>query len=185
MCGQSQLLIANYLMKRYLFLPIVAILFTLTGCSDKPETPTVGQQASFDRVCDKSNDGKRIAVEGFLKLPEKISSKEKISLLLEIRPAKEMSPKKLGVWTRYGDKVNQLSFVQSSLGFGKPDKNGKLSYNSSRVNTYTHQDLKVNTNDGKTVSYLDRVRVSGKVGFPSKSSGYICVLNNPLFESIK
>jgi hypothetical protein len=50
--------------------------------------------------------------------------------------------------------------------------------------SYTHADLKAIANDGKSIGYLDRVRVSGSVFFPSKVSVSPCVLNNPLIEKI-
>ena len=173
-------------MKQYLFLPIAAILFALTGCF-KSEPPTVGQEMPFNSVCDKSNDGKRIAFEGFLTLPDHISSKDKVSLLLEVRPSKDLkSPMRIGVWTSYGKEVNQLTFVETSFRSNKPNEPGKISVNSSSKLSYTHQDLKVKTNEGKVVSYLDKVRVSGKVVFPSNPPIISkCLLNNPLIESIK
>ena len=35
--------------------------------------PTVGQPSTFENVCDKSADGKRVAIEGYLRLPETIT----------------------------------------------------------------------------------------------------------------
>jgi hypothetical protein len=172
-------------MKKYLYLPMLAILFPLAGCDSKPEPPTVGQKVSFDRICDRSNDNKRIAVEGFLTLPEKVSSKDKISVLLEIRSVKDVSKLgRVGVWTPYGKAANQIAPIDTALRAPNSTAKAKLQDLSKSKSSYTHADLKVTTTDGKSIGYLDRVRVSGKVGFPSKVSISPCVLNNPLIEKI-
>src|SRR5579864_2257729 len=35
--------------------------------------PSVGEPRTFDSVCDKANDGHRVAVEGYLRLPDTIT----------------------------------------------------------------------------------------------------------------
>ncbi len=172
-------------MKKHLYLFILAILFLLAGCNTKSEPPTVGQKVSFDRICDRSNDNKRIAVEGFLTLPEKVSSKDKISVLLEIRSAKDVNkPGRVGIWTPYGKLANQIAPIDTALRAPNSTEKAKLKDLGKSKLSYTHADLKVTTSDGKSIGYLDRVRVSGKVGFPSKVSVSPCVLNNPLIEKI-
>jgi hypothetical protein len=172
-------------MKKHLHLPILAILLPLAGCNTKSEPPTVGQKVSFDRVCDRSNDNKRIAVEGFLTLPEKVSSKDKMSVLLEIRSVKDVNkPGRVGIWTTYGTAANRVNPIDTALRAPNSTKKAKLQDLSKSKLSYTHADLKVTTNDGKSIGYLDRVRVSGKVGFPSKASVSPCILNNPLIEKI-
>ena len=172
-------------MKKYLYLLILAILFPLAGCNTKSEPPTVGQKVSFDRICDRSNDNKRIAIEGFLTLPEKVSSKDKISVLLEIRSAKDVNkPGRVGIWTPYGKAANQIAPIDTALRAPNSTEKPSLQDLGKSKLSYTHADLKVTTNDGKSIGYLDRVRVSGKVGFPSKVSVSPCVLNNPLIEKI-
>jgi hypothetical protein len=42
----------------------------LVACSAGP--PTVGESRDFGSVCDKANDGHRVAVEGYLRLPDQI-----------------------------------------------------------------------------------------------------------------
>jgi hypothetical protein len=173
------------LMKKHFYLPILAILFVLAACNTKSEPPTVGKKVSFDRVCDRSNDGKRIAVEGFLTLPEKVSSQDTISVLLEIRSVKDVNkPGRVGVWTRYGTALNQIAPIETARRVPGSTEKAKLQDWSKAKSSYTHADLKVTANDGKSIGYLDRVRISGKVGFPSNVSVSPCVLSNPLIEKI-
>ena len=42
----------------------------LMACSEGP--PTAGEPREFATVCDKANDGHRVAVEGYLRLPDQI-----------------------------------------------------------------------------------------------------------------
>ncbi|MBV9328780.1 MAG: hypothetical protein JO352_34145 [Chloroflexi bacterium] len=42
----------------------------LVACSEGP--PTAGQPVDFSSVCDKANDGHRVAVDGYLRLPDQI-----------------------------------------------------------------------------------------------------------------
>lgn len=42
------------------------IALALTACGAEP--PTAGQLLAFGQVCDKANDGQRVAVEGYLTL---------------------------------------------------------------------------------------------------------------------
>jgi hypothetical protein len=52
--------------------------------------------------------------------------------------------------------------------------------------SFTAKDLKVTTNDGKTVGYTDRVRVSGTMYYPIVSSvEFKCRLSNTLIESAR
>jgi hypothetical protein len=172
-------------MKQYFHLPILSILFILAGCYTKSEPPTVGKKVSFDRTCDRSNDGKRIAVEGFLTLPETISSQDTISVLLEIRSVKDLNKtSRVGVWTIYGTAANQVAPVKTARRLPGSTETAKIQDWEKAKSSYTHADLKAIANDGKSIGYLDRVRVSGKVGFPSNVSVSPCVLNNPLIEKI-
>lgn len=48
---------------------LVALTCTACGPTEK-KPPTPGEVKAFASVCDKANDSKRIAVEGYLRLPE-------------------------------------------------------------------------------------------------------------------
>lgn len=172
------------------------ILFTiLTGCVTEP--PIVGKATELAQACDRSNDGKRVAVEGYLKLPEEIPVNDKISVLLEIRRSEDVKKLngRVGVWTQYGNEANRVAPVESKSTVTIPGLNGAKSSEQPTpysdqpptVGTYTHANLHVTTNDGQQITYTDRVRVSGNVGFPSSPETTAispCVLNNPLIERV-
>lgn len=146
-------------MKRHFIIPLLTVFTLLCSCTE-PEPPTVGQETAFDTVCNKENDGKRVAVEGFLTFPKSI---KRDILVLRLRKSKELDNKVIGVSTAFGTDVNQATPLKSS--------------------SYSHQDLKVKTQDGQTVGYLDQVRVSGKVYYPISSTvEFKCSLSNVLVE---
>ncbi|WP_017302032.1 hypothetical protein [Nodosilinea nodulosa] len=65
------------------------VLFALaSGCGSTP--PTVGKATDFTQVCDPSNEGERVAVEDYLKLPDQIPVDETLVMLLEIRPSQDV-----------------------------------------------------------------------------------------------
>lgn len=185
-------------MKRQVLTYSIVLAAMLTGCADP--APTVGKLTELAQVCDRSNDGQRIAVAGYLKLPDEIPVDNDISVLLEIRQSQDVKKlnNRVGVWTSYGTEPNQVAKLNSNsiadIPIFKTSKDGKLEalptpYSSQPpvVGTYTHASLHVTTNDGKPVTYTDRVRVSGKVGFPTAPGSQnvsICTMNNPLIERI-
>ncbi|AKG20778.1 hypothetical protein [Calothrix sp. 336/3] len=164
-------------MKRYSVFLLLASLILLPGCTSKPETPTQGKLTSFNTVCNQSNDGKRVAVEGFLTLPTLI---ERNSLILRLRPSQELGRKLSGrIIANPGESETPVIGVSSNFGTG-------VNQTSQVQKSYTHKDLKVKTNDGKTVGYLDRVRVSGTVYHTNSSAiEFKCALSNPLIERVK
>ncbi|MBW4662518.1 MAG: hypothetical protein KME15_28060 [Drouetiella hepatica Uher 2000/2452] len=182
-------------MNKQCFACFMTLLAVLTGCTNKP--PTVGKATELVRACGRSNDGKRIALEGYLKLPDEIPVDNTISVLLEIRLSKDVKRlnDRVGVWVQYGNETNRVAPVESKSTITIPGLNGAKSnaqptpYTDQppTVGTYTHADLHVTASDGQQITYTDRVRVSGKVGFPSSPETAAispCVLNNPLIERI-
>jgi hypothetical protein len=182
-------------MKEKCFTCYIMMFALLTGCASEP--PTVGKSIELKQACDRSNDGKRVAVEGYLKLPEEIPVDNTISILLEIRRSEDVKKLngRVGVWTQYGNEANQVAPVESKSTITIPGLNGAKSnepptpYTSEppTVGTFTHAALHVTTNDGQQITYTDRVRVSGQVGFSSSlktTAISSCVLTNPLIERI-
>ena len=104
------------------------ILFSLlvtSACATNQAAPTVGELRDFATVCDKANDGKRIAVEGYLRWPNSFSGTT--SAVLRLYPTADASGSPIGVLIRIGQEPNRL---------GLPPKQ------------YTDRDLKVYTASG-------------------------------------
>ena len=135
----------------------LVVLLALTACGDEP--PTAGQMTDFDAVCDKANDGKRVAVEGYLRFPSSFT--ESNSVLLRLFETDEFRGETIAVSTQFGDEPNHVEPVQDQ---------------------FSHNDLKVHLSDGEVVGYGTKVKVSGKVYFPLVDQEFDCGLENPLFE---
>ena len=137
------------------------VAFMFGACGEK-KAPTVGEAKAFATVCDKANDGKRIAVEGYLRLPEEVN--RKIGPVLRLYPTAEFSGKPIGVSTEIGDKPNQIGFIPKE---------------------YTDKDLKVNMANGQVAGSATKVKVSGDVYYPLVGQDFQCALSNPLVELAK
>ncbi len=137
---------------------IVSLLvFVLSACSNQP--PTVGQSTDFASACDKANDGKRIALTGYLRFPESISGN---SVVLRMYQASDFSGDPVGVQIDFGSAANQLAPV---------------------TDQYKDSDLKVHLNNGQEAEYGSQVKVSGTVYFPAIGQDFACGLENPLVEA--
>jgi hypothetical protein len=150
-----------------------AAALALAACSEGP--PTVGQQHTFDSVCDKSNDGKRVAVEGYMRLPETIDvvtnqrTGKQLAQILVVRLFKSgtYAGTPIGVDFDFGKDANQMDELPRPA--------------------YSDSDLKVHLANGSTASYGQRVKISGTVYFPnqvlkSDNVDFDCGLSNPLVE---
>lgn len=177
------------------FIYSIVLLVLVSGCGSTP--PTVGKATEFTQACDQGNDGERVAVEGYLKLPDQIPVDDTLVMLLEIRPSQdvEVIENKIGVWTHYGSEANQVAPVDSKSTVTIPGLNGAetveeptpYSPDPPTVGTYTHADLHVTANDGQPITYTDRVRVSGEVALSTSPQTTVispCVLTNPLIELV-
>ena len=127
-----------------------------------PEPPTPGEAKAFAAVCDKANEGKRVAVVGYPRFPEKFTGSQ--SVVLRLYEGSDYAGAPLGVQTPIGTQANQAELAPKQ---------------------YTDKDLKVHTSDGQVAGYGTRVRVSGKVYFPMVGQDFKCALENPLIESAR
>src|SRR4029079_1507462 len=59
---------------------LVLCVFVLAACGDTP--PTTGTNTAVAAVCAKANDGKRIAVDGYLRFPESFTGDSSVILRL-------------------------------------------------------------------------------------------------------
>ena len=124
--------------------------------------PTAGETKDFASVCDKANEGKRVAVVGFLRFPEKFTGTS--SVVLRLYAAGDYAGEPIGVQTPIGNQANQAELAPKQ---------------------FTDKDLKVHTSDGQVAGYGTKVKVSGKVYYPLVGQDFKCGLENPLIESAR
>ena len=142
---------------------VLAFIFVLVFsvcCSTAKKPPTVGETKDFASVCDKANDGKRIAVVGYLRFPDEVN--RKIGLVLRLYKTNDFSGPPIGVSSDIGSQPNQVEFMPKE---------------------YTDKDLKVHLANGQVSGFGARVKVSGDVYFPIVGQTFACALSNPLVES--
>lgn len=141
---------------------VVGILgAALVGCGGDL-APTAGTATAFTAACDKTNDGKRIAVEGYLRLPDSFTGDR--SVVLRLHAAPDFGGNPVGVQTALGKEANQVENVPKQ---------------------FSDDDLKVHTADGSLATFGTKVNVSGKVYYPTVSQDFACGLENPLIELAK
>jgi len=129
----------------------------LTACSQT--APTVGTSRSFAEACDESNDGQRIAVEGFLRLPDSITVN--VGPILRLYETDSFLGTPIGVSLDFGSEPNQIDTVPDS---------------------YVDSDLNVHLADEQVAGYGTKVRISGKMYYPLADVDFECGLSNPLVE---
>ena len=140
-------------------------LFALVFCAcggGAPEPPTAGDPRDFASLCDKANEGKRVAVAGYLRFPEKFTGAR--SVMLRLYEGGDYAGSPVGVQAPIGNQANHAELAPKQ---------------------YTDKDLKVHTSDGQVAGYGTRVRVSGKVYYPMVGQDFKCGLENPLIESAR
>jgi len=141
----------------------IALLIFCAACGGgTSEPPTAGETKDFASVCDKTNEGKRVAVVGFLRFPEKFTGTS--SVVLRLYAGGDYAGAPVGVQTRMGSQANQVELAPKE---------------------FTDKDLKVHTSDGQVAGYGTRVKVSGKVYYPLVGQDFKCALENPLIESAR
>ena len=139
---------------------ILAIVLSFAACgSTEKKSPTVGGVKDFAVVCDKANDGKRVAVVGYLRFPEEVN--RKIGLVLRLYKTNDFSGSPIGVSSDIGSQPNQVEFMPKE---------------------YTDKDLKVHLANGQVAGFGAKVKVSGDVYFPIVGQTFVCALSNPLVE---
>ena len=139
----------------------IGLLLFVAACgSGAPEPPAAGETKDFAAVCDKANEGKRVAVVGFLRFPEKFTGTS--SVVLRLYAGSDYGGAPIGVQTKIGNQANQAELAPKE---------------------FTDKDLKVHTSDGQLAGYGTRVKVSGKVYYPLVGQDFKCALENPLIES--
>ena len=130
----------------------------ITACAGA--APTTGESKDFANVCDKANDGKRIATVGYLRFPDSFTGSDNV--VLRLYHADDFSGSPIGVTLDFGTSANQVEAV---------------------TDQYQDSDLKVHLSNGQVSPFGTEVKVSGNVYFPLVSQDFACGLDNPLVES--
>ena len=145
--------------KRIVISGLIALTFAACGGYGPP---TPGDHKEFDSVCDKANNGKRVALEGYLRFPQNFTGD--MSVVLRFYKEADFAGTPVGVQTKIESQANQMELPPSR---------------------YTDKDLQVHLSDGRIATTGTKVKVSGNVYFPMVSQDFTCGLENPLIESSK
>ena len=141
----------------------IGLLIFYAACgSGSSKPPTTGETKDFASLCNKANEGKRVAVVGFLRFPEKFTGTS--SVVLRLYGGADYAGAPVGVQTRIGNQANQVELAPKE---------------------FTDKDLKVHTSDGQVAGYGTKVKVSGEVYYPLVGQDFKCALENPLIESAR
>lgn len=147
-------------MRAWHLLVIVGMASCMAACV--PASPSAGLLQAFAQVCDQANQGLRVAVEGYLRLPDTLTDTG--SVRLRLYRDSTYGGKPIGVSMRFGDGPNQASAIKSS---------------------FVDSDLKVHLANGKPVPFGTRLRVSGTVRFPIPPQDFDCELDDLYVELAK
>ncbi len=134
-------------------LPLLAL-----GCNEGPPTPAPEQP--FAAICNEANEGRRVAVRGYLRLPD--SNRDDYSIMLRMYETPSFSGAPIGINMRFGDKPHHLTMVPTS---------------------YTDNDLRVHLADGSTAGFGAPVKVSGEVYVPLVGQDFACGLSDLYVEA--
>jgi hypothetical protein len=143
------------------FIALCLMVMLLSACS-AATAPTVGVLKDFGSVCDKANDGKRIAAVGYLRFPDTINGTD--SVVLRFYNSSDFSGAPIGVTVDFGTAANQVELVSDQ---------------------FTDNDLKVHLSNGQVAGFGTKVKVSGDVYFPLVAQEFACGLDKPLVELSK
>ena len=147
---------------KFFAVALLALASAACGGAKAPEPPTAGELKEFAALCDKANEGKRVAVVGYPRFPEKFSGTS--SVVLRLYEKADYTGQPVGVQTPIGKQANQAELAPKE---------------------YTDKDLKVHTADGQVAGYGTKIKVSGKVYYPLVGQDFKCSLENPLIESAR
>ena len=148
--------------RKFCAVALLALASAACGGAAAPEPPTAGEVKEFASLCDKAHEGKRVAVVGYPRFPEKFTGTS--SVVLRLYGGADYAGAPVGVQTPIGQQANQVELAPKQ---------------------YTDKDLKLHTADGQVAGYGTKVRVSGKVYLPLVGQDFKCALENPLIESAR
>ena len=133
------------------------------GACGEGGPPTPGVPVSFEAVCGKANQGKRVMLEGYLEFPDSFGASEP-TIMMRVRPSLASWENVVGASARLGNGANSVEL---------PPKMFKRS------------DLKLHLANGQVVGYGNKVKISGTMYYPSSMAKveFKCGMENTMFES--
>lgn len=138
---------------------LLFVSLTLSGCNSEPPTP--GALTTFAAVCNKENEGKRLALEGYLRLPDSFTGDA--SVVTRLFETADFIGTPVASTIPIGEGPNTMDMVPKQ---------------------YSDADLKFRASDGSALGYGDKIQLSGTMYFPSSLADvdFTCGLSNPLIE---
>ena len=146
---------------RHILIGLSLVSFALAACSQPAPALTVGDLKDFATVCDTANEGHRVALVGYLRLPNSFKEGAQ-DVVLDLYQKAEANVLPVGVRTNFGTDANHVEPVSKKQ--------------------YADTDLEVHLSDGRPADYQTKVKVSGNVYVPALAPGGTCALDNPLIE---
>ncbi len=141
---------------------VVMALVCLCASACVSGTPYAGPLQDFSSACAPYNEGQQISVDGYLRLPDTLTSTSSVELRLYRDAGFHGRP--IGVPVLFGDGPNE----------------------ARRITTSFHdQDLIVHLANDAAVPFRTRVRVSGRMHIPIGPASFACELENPYVELAK
>ncbi len=140
-------------MRGRLTLLVFLTALSIPACVPSAAGPGIFQL--FANACEKSNEGQRIALDGYLRLPDTVDNSR--SVQLGLYPDLTFSGRPVGVLMLFGNGPNEAQKIPPA---------------------YHDDDLKVRLADGRVVPFGTRVRVSGRMYYPIDPRDFACVLEN-------
>ncbi len=147
-------------MREQIFVVMAVVSLWASACT--PGTAYPGALQDFSSACAKYNEGEQIAVDGYLRLPDTLTSTSSVELRLYRDVGFHGRP--IGVPMLFGNGPNEAHQITTS---------------------FHDRDLIVRLADGVTVPFGTRVRVSGRMHIPIGPTSFSCELENPYVELAK
>ena len=84
------------------------LALSLTACS-AAKTPAAGESVQFSNACDKANEGKNVAVDGYLRFPKSFTGSSDV--ILRLYETDSYDGASVGVQIDFGTQANQVKTV--------------------------------------------------------------------------
>ena len=142
----------------------IVLLFLLTSL---PLLVRAQAMVKGEDACAKANEGKRLMIEGYVDFPLSFDTNDK-SLVMRVRPS-------LNSW---GSTVGAVAPV------GREPNHVEMPRLNSTRDGYSNRDVRLHLADGQTVTYWNKVKVSGTMYFATglAPGAYSCALKDTRFD---